>query len=385
MRYIWQHINTILESYSGKVPLTHYLRHYFKQYPKLGSRDRKILSDMAYSWYRASRAISNTQLSIEEKIGCLLLLCTHQPKYLQDFLPAQWQIAPNAPVTERIALLQEYLRLNIDDIYGHSTSLSYGINREEWLSSMLSQPRLFIRVRKDMNKVLQLLEQHSLSYEMMSDTCIALPNGAAIDKILPEDVYVVQDASSQSTGAYFHPEPQQQWFDCCAGAGGKSLLLKDIEPTVKLSVSDKRKSILHNLETRFQQYHHAIPASYCVDAADKQQLYAHLHNSTFDAVICDVPCSGSGTWARTPEQLYFFDQHFLKDISQQQKAIATNVAHYIKKGGKLIYITCSVFKEENEDVVMEVMEKTGLQLESLQLINGIAQGADSMFVAVMQK
>ena len=92
----------------------------------------------------------------------------------------------------------------------------------------------------------------------------------------------------------------------------------------------------------------------------------------------------AGTWARTPEQLYFCDPTSVKRFPALQKSIAKNVCAYLKNGGRLIYITCSVFKQENEEVVNSLVAQ-GMELVQSALINGIGIKADSMFVAVLRK
>jgi len=384
MRYIRQHIQAIITDYNGGVPLTHYLKNYFRLYPKLGSRDRKLLSEMAYSWYRCAKGWDD-EIAFDKKIEACLFLCTVQEKLAKNILPEDWAFSATLSITARLQTLKEQgLYFDINKLFPYPIALSDGINREDWLHSMLQQPDLFLRIRKEKEQVIKLLHNANISFAFLNDNCIALPNGSAIDKLLPEDAYVVQDASSQETGRYFHPKAGEQWYDCCSGAGGKSLLLKDIEPQVQLTVSDKRDSILHNLKSRFKQYHHTLPASYNIDVADKQQLTKQLSAQQFDAIICDVPCSGSGTWARTPEQLYFFQQRIVDDISALQKKISSNVTSVLKPNGRLIYITCSVFKEENEQIINELTKSTGLEVEEMKLINGIPHRADSMFVTVLK-
>ncbi len=365
MRYIWQHITTITTGYDGKVPLTHFLKHYFKQHPQLGSRDRRILSEMAYCWYRCSKGVEGPATFENKLLACL-------------------QISGNADVQKRFPF-EGAFSIEQDKLFPYATAFSEGIEKAEWLESMLRQPDLFIRVRGDKRKIEQLLDEHAIPFEYMADRCMALPNGAAIDKLLPADSYVVQDASSQRTGQYFAPKAGEHWLDCCSGAGGKSLLLKDMEPTVKLAVSDIRDTILHNLRERFRSYGHQAPVTYTTNVSDSKALAATLKSAHFDNIICDVPCSGSGTWARTPEQLYFFDPLSVSKFSALQAAIATNVAKYLKPGGRLIYITCSVFDEENQQVVNKVVQQTGLKCINSGIINGIDIKADSMFAAVLQK
>jgi 16S rRNA (cytosine967-C5)-methyltransferase len=364
MRYIWQHIETIVNTYDGSLPLTHFLKQYYKRHPQLGSRDRKILSEMAYCWYRVSKAIALN--GFEEKVRACL------------------QLSGNDAVKQRFPY-EGAIETNMDLLFPYPVAISADMDREEWLRSVLVQPSLFIRIRKNKGVIEGLLTDKQISFSYITDTCMALPNGAAIDTILPADSYVVQDASSQQTGTYFKPRAGEHWLDCCSGAGGKSLLLKDMEPSVKLAVSDIRDTILHNLRERFRGYGHQAPVTYTTNVSDAKALAATLKGAHFDNIICDVPCSGSGTWARTPEQMYFFDPKEVGRFSDLQTTIATNVAKYLKPGGRLIYITCSVFDEENQKVVNAVVEKTHLKCISSGIINGIGIKADSMFAAVLEK
>ena len=375
MRYIWQHIKAIIETYNGSVPLAHFLKNYFKQYPILGSRDRKTLSAMAYSWYRVKKGIGSWGLGIgpfdsaqDDNLKAQMIACMK--------LCGNGKLLP--PAIDGATIPE--IMFDATALFPFDVALSAGINKDEWLQSMLVQPHLFLRIRKDMGKTTSLLNGAQIPYTFITDNCLRLPNGAKIDTILPEDTYAVQDASSQQTGTFFHPKKNEQWYDCCAGAGGKSLLLKDLEPGARLTVSDTRESIIHNLKQRFKQYRMEPPVAYVTDVSNRILLSKALGTKQFDNIICDAPCSGSGTWARTPEQLYFFDPKTVDKFSALQKTIALNVSRHIKPGGRLIYITCSVFKQENEDVVTEVVQKTGMKLIDSELINGTDIGADSMFV-----
>ena len=369
MRYIGQHIQAIIEKYDGALPLAHFLKNYFKQYPILGSRDRRLLGAMAYSWYRCHKGISGMTLEFDEQVQVCMKLCGHG-----HMLP---------PAISAAELPEPVF--DLDALFPFDIALSGGANKQAWLRSMLAQPNLFIRVRKDIGKVTSLLNGAQVPFTFITDNCLSLPNGAKIDTLLPPDTYAVQDASSQRTGSYFLPKKKELWYDCCSGAGGKSLLLKDMEPSVRLTVSDSRESIIHNLKDRFKLYRMEMPVAHVADVANSAMLSKALGSKQFDNIICDAPCSGSGTWARTPEQLYFFNPAIVEKFSPLQKTIATNVATHLKEGGRLIYITCSVFKEENEAVVDKVIKNTGLRLVQSELVEGTDIHADSMFVAVLQK
>lgn len=323
---------------------------------------------MAYSWYRCGKAVDDN-LSIKEKIATCLRVCDTQ----------------NARLLQLIETIPTTAPVHLQALFTDKIDLSTGIDRSEWLESMLTQPDFFIRVRKSKQKIQEILAEQDVPYSTIGESCIAMPNGTDIAQWLPEYAYVVQDASSQKTGEYFKTKPHEQWWDCCSGAGGKSLLLKDKEPLAELTVSDTRKTILNNLKERFRTYSHILPAAFEVDVANKAQLNDIIHSRQFDNIICDVPCTGSGTWARTPEQLYFFKTDTENDFAERQKKIAVNAAEYLKPGGRLYYITCSVFKAENEDVVQHIAAQSGLTVEKTELINGVGIHADSMFIAVLKK
>lgn len=336
---------------------------------------------MCYSWYRCKKGIISA-LSIEEKMGMCLYLSGSDSKHIQAFLPAHLQDVEQS-VTARINKLQPVFSVNA--IFPYDIPLSHGIDAREWLQSIITQPALFIRIRKSREKLLSILGENNIAYKPIGNNSLALSNGTQIDKLLPADSYVVQDLSSQRTGNYFLPQKNDRWYDCCSGAGGKSLLLTDIEPTIQLTVTDRRGSILHNLKERFKQYHLKQPTAHITDVQSAEVLKTVLGNADFDGIICDVPCTGSGTWARTPEQLYFFDPARLTEISHLQINIAINAASYVRAGGRFIYITCSVFRQENEVVVANLSAGTNLVLESTQVLNGVNEKADSMFVAVLKK
>jgi 16S rRNA (cytosine967-C5)-methyltransferase len=384
MQYIREHIRTILKTYEGSLPLSHFLKEYFRKFPKLGSRDRKMLSQMAYAWYRCSKGFQEEDGLDQEVLNALIL--TGAAGAVKRFLPEEWANREEMEVEERIERLEEDgVSFNLTDLAPFNFTLSDGVTEEAWLSSMLQQPDLFIRIRKGQENVLKKLDDQKAAYMRVNEQCIALPNGTPIDKLLPAESYWVQDVSSQHTSSYFHPKSGETWWDSCAGAGGKSLMLKDREPEVKLTVSDKRESILHNLKERFRLYFNNAPASFIADLTNAVGLKGTLGNKQFDNIICDAPCTGSGTWARTPEQLYFFREEQIEEYASRQRKIVDNLPQYLKPGGRLIYITCSVFQEENEMVVEHLLKQPEMELLETELINGTQRKADSMFIAVFRK
>jgi 16S rRNA (cytosine967-C5)-methyltransferase len=377
MHILQQHLEHILARYTGSLPLHHFLKEYFRQHPKLGSRDRRGLSDAAYAWMRAGKALEKDTHNLEEKRLAAMQLCGLRPKAFAPFFPPDWSTeAPELPADFHVAL---------PDIFPFDISLSSGISREAWTASLLRQPRLFLRIRGSQATTEKILQKECIPHEWLGESCLALPNATKLEGLLPEDSYVVQDASSQACGALLQGKAGERWWDCCAGAGGKSLMLADSAPGISLLATDVRASILKNLAERFRRYGLPLPERAVLNASDAQATQACIGERCFEGIICDVPCSGSGTWARTPESCCFFQPEQLASYASRQRDILKNAARFLSPGGRIIYITCSVFHAENEDVLETVAEKAGLRIVSAQLFNGISRQADSLFAAELRR
>ena len=261
------------------------------------------------------------------------------------------------------------------------SSVSVAIDKKAFLQAFFTQPDLYIRVQKGFETPVKVaLAAAEIVFKEEGNNCISLPNGIRLETILPKQQwYEVQDLSSQQTAQYFKPQKWENWWDACAASGGKSLLLHDLEPTVKLVVSDIRESILANLDERFQQAGIIKFQKKLLDLTQNPDFV--LHDYTFDGIILDAPCSGSGTWGRTPEMISQFDDHKIQFFQRLQKNIVRNVVKYLKPGKPLIYITCSAFKAENEDMVDFMVKELGLKLEEQTVLKGYEHKADTMFVA----
>jgi len=196
---------------------------------------------------------------------------------------------------------------------------------------------------------------------------------------------LIQDLNSQHVLDHLRSMPHEEkitTWDCCAASGGKSILANDLlNGNIELTVSDIRESILSNLKKRFNT---AGIKNYKSFITDLTVAGSQLPTSNCQLIICDAPCTGSGTWSRTPEQLYFFDPTMIDVYAERQKKIVSNAIGALQKNGLFFYITCSVFKKENEGIVEFIKEKFHLQLLQMENIRGYEMKADSMFVAVFK-
>jgi len=185
----------ILDSYDGSEPFHLFLKSYFKQNKKHGSRDRKQIAELCYAHFRS--------------------------------LLFKW----------------------VDE-------LSDGIDVELFLESFKIQPDVFLRIRPGFESIVpKKLSDAELQFRIVNPHCLALRSASKIEEAIEIDKEaVIQDLSSQRISEFFPSHVSRltsHVWDCCAASGGKSILAYDILKNIKLLVTDLRESILVNLRKRF--------------------------------------------------------------------------------------------------------------------------------------
>jgi 16S rRNA (cytosine967-C5)-methyltransferase len=365
----------IIDAYKGGSPLSVWLKDYFRANKQMGSRDRKQLSALVYSFYRLGHGANH--LSVKDRIITGLFLCTDQPSELLQYFNATFNEAITNPLKEKLAKTD----INPTDIFPWKEELSPAIDHEALCLSFLRQPDLFLRIRPGYeNAVKQKLGQAAV---YAAPSTLRLPNGFKVeDHFTPDKEVVVQDYSSQRVAEFIQSqEPPHSFWDACAASGGKSILAHDLYPDMDLTVSDIRESILANLRARFQaagiKKYHPFLADLTRDDIVNLPI-AHL-------VLADVPCTGSGTWGRTPEDLFFFDPRKINKYQIIQRKILTNIVTHLEPGAALIYCTCSVFKKENEETVAFLRDSANLHFEKEENLIGYPLHADTLFAARLKK
>lgn len=388
MKY-FSHLNTavqLLQQFNGKQPFGNFIKQFFAQHKKYGSKDRKNISQLCYAYFRTGKALPH--LSIEERVLTGLFLCSTESNELLQNLKPEWNAGAHLSIKQKL----DQLGISFNAIFPWKDELSEGIDYEQFCISFFTQPDLFLRLRPGSAQTARSkLQQAGILFSDLSDTCIALPNASKIDTIIETDKEaVVQDYSSQRVGEFMeHVRSSTSSFakatagkalrvwDACAASGGKSILAHDIFRQIDLTVTDIRESILINLKKRFAAAGITTWHPFVIDLSASA-----FTRSTFDMIITDVPCSGSGTWSRTPEQLYYFNAAETERYSSLQKKIIHNVVPQLKPGGWLLYCTCSVFKKENEEMVQWLQQQYRLQLQKMELLKGYDQKADTLFAAL---
>lgn len=380
MRFIEQRIaqaEILFERYKGQEPLHLFLKKYFKKNKKFGSRDRKEIAECLYAVYRIGR--ENRHLTVRNRVFFYLYL---KGDFDADFFIENYpELAQTANSNFSVKL--EFLRNNyaLRQTFRMQEAIAERINLEDYRNSFYAEPLVFVRFRNGSEKVQADLIKE-LDGQFLENACVAFGQKVKLENHFKPADYVVQDYNSQQTANYFPAlKSDDTVWDACAGSGGKSILLLDQYPKIDLTVTDIRASILRSLLGRFEQYD--LNVSMLAELnVNKEKELAILEERMFDFIICDVPCTGSGTWARTPEQFYFFEKKGVRNFHRRQLDILQNASTRLKTGGELLYITCSVFTEENEAVVKDFLATANQNFESVSdaYLDGTRMQADTLYI-----
>ncbi|MEJ7588770.1 MAG: Fmu (Sun) domain-containing protein [Ferruginibacter sp.] len=390
------YINTaekLIGTFKGERPFAVYLKNFFSANKKYGSQDRRSITALCYNYFRIGFA--GPGIPFREKILIATFLCETAPSELMENLKPEWNKKISGTLKEKLAVTgPEFL---LSDIFPFYKELSGGIERTGFCKSFLIQPDLFLRIRPHTRvSVLKKLARSKLAWNMKGEDCVQLTNSDKVeDLFIIDKEVVVQDYNSQKVLDYLkngslltksqkdNLKPDLAIWDTCAASGGKSILLNDLfNIKIDLTVSDIRANIILILHRRFKK---AGIKEYKYFITDITSPDFNPGDSGFDLVVCDAPCTGSGTWGRTPEQLCYFEESSIREYSTLQKRIIGGSMPHLKQGGLFIYITCSVFKQENEMISEYITEKFNCSLLEQQLLKGYDKKADNMFTAVFRK
>lgn len=208
----------------------------------------------------------------------------------------------------------------------------------------------------------------------------------------------IQDLGSQVVGQICNPAADDNWWDTCSGAGGKSLQLRSLmlaknkQARGTIIASDVRRKPLEELAKRAKRAgFKGITAS----PWKSDDLPVPHHH--FDGVLVDAPCSCTGTWRRNPDMRWIDGIAAVQDKPDLQLDILSRSSQAVKNGGALVYATCSLSPLENEDVVNAFLAKhadftleitshpfTGVEA-CMHLVVPYQADTDGMFVARMKR
>ncbi|MEO6682358.1 MAG: RsmB/NOP family class I SAM-dependent RNA methyltransferase [Ginsengibacter sp.] len=384
----------LIKGYKGNEPFHSYLKKYFSANKKHGSRDRKLITALCYGYFRLGQSVPK-EMPVEEKLLLGYFFSSDQSTPLLASLKPDWNERVADPILAKIDLVKE--EMEEKELFPFKEELSNEINFEIFNASFLEQPKLFIRIRPGKHQqVIEKLKAAKIPFEKESEDSLTFANTQKLTEVLKiDEEAVIQDYNSQRVTELILAQPKITGtdrssqggkisiWDCCAASGGKSISMMDYLTNVDLTVSDNRKEILQNLKSRFSKAGIRNYTPFVADlASNTSGLFTDKH---FDLVLVDAPCTGSGTWGRTPEQMHYSSIKSIEKYASLQRSIVANTIPYLKENGFLLYVTCSVFKKENEENVQFIQDKLGLELLENRYLKGYDMGADTLYAAMFRK
>ncbi|TNE80375.1 MAG: hypothetical protein EP332_07950 [Bacteroidetes bacterium] len=384
---VWE----ILDSYTAKGPVSLHLKAWAKQHKEAGSKDRRELQAMVYAWFRLGH-LGADKPKDQRLAAALFLFQDGLEHYTEDLftlelLPKSLHSLATAEWSARFEALLAAWDLNTADYFPYLGELSDAFSADYFIRQMSQAPHFWFRSRRKRSDELeQVLNSKKVEF-IRKEQFFAFHRGFNLISVLPKKQAIygeVQDYASGRTVELLKLEGKEKVWDVCAASGGKSLAILDRYPNLRLMCSDVRPAILRNLEARIKETGLPVPEHKATDIANKPTWPFTEHIAPVDVLVCDVPCSGSGTWSRNPERISLFSEAELDALVPLQAAIVKNAAQFLRKGGQFLYITCSVFKKENEDQVQALLEQ-GFELVESGYLGGPDEGADTLYRALLRK
>jgi 16S rRNA (cytosine967-C5)-methyltransferase len=369
-----KHLTIILESFSKiEAPLDVYLSNYFRTNKSIGSKDRLFLGDAVYGIIRW--------------------------KGLLDYFlkaPISWQMRVEAYFS-----INPATHLHDEKIPAHIRT-SFPKNFYDLLTRCLGEQEAFgfclasnfpapITIRTNPLKIErdELLVRWKTQYEV-SPTLIS-PLGIRFHRkynfyIFDEfhqGYFEVQDEASQLIADMIGAKPGDQILDYCAGAGGKALAFAHkLCGKGQIYLHDVRTKALIEAKKRLARA--GIQNAQIFTTDDKHQRSSL--KCKMDWVLIDAPCSGSGTLRRNPDRKWKFTIEELHRLTELQRVIFREAIEYVKPGGNIVYATCSVLTQENDEQLDHFQREFGLKILSPPFRSfPIQDGMDGFFGIILQK
>lgn len=378
-------------------PASDVIKKLLKSSPGWGSRDRRIIAQAFYDiirqkrLYHALTGSESEELNLWNLIGCWMVL--------NDFLLPEWIEFKNI-YKERIRVKTPVLvqdrkyKHSIPDWLDQMGVEAFGESTWEKEIAALNIPaNLIVRVNNNRTNVQKLKERLEKKYNIISVIVPDYPDALVLEekqslqgiKEYREGWFEVQDANSQKIATWLHPESGKYYIDACAGAGGKSLHLADLtKDSAKIVALDIYPAKLDELRKRC--FRNKIQSVQTINVYDEKVLKTVKANA--DGVLIDAPCSGLGVLKRNPDTKWSMTPERLANITKTQEKLLQTYAPMLKKGGNLVYATCSILPLENKIQVDNFLDsKVGskFQLEKEHTYFSHLTGFDGFYCARLIK
>lgn len=360
-----------------------------------GARDRKFVAETIYDmvrWKRLYNEIAGTKghYTRDNLWKNFAVWATLKGIDLPDW--KYFEGTPTRRIKGKFDELQSIrkFRESIPDWMDETGFEELGDTWDKEIKELNKQARVILRTntlkntRKELKKA---LEDEKIDTEFVPGYPDALVlterKNVFLTQAFKKGLFEVQDASSQLVAPFLDVKPGQKVVDTCAGAGGKTLHLASLMQNKgqiiamdihghKLAELKKRakRDGAHNIENR---------------TIDNTKVIKRLKGKA-DRVLIDAPCSGIGVLKRNPDSKWKLNKEFLERIRKTQAEILNQYSSMVKKGGKLVYATCSILPSENEKQITSFLSANkDFKLIKEKKVSPSVSGFDGFYMALMQK
>ena len=404
--------------------LTVVLKELWRTHHNLSDQQRGAIQDISYGVLRFYGQL-DTLLSLllkkpikKQDVRCLLLVGLYQLQYSKAASYAVVNYAVSASLSLSYgkgakglinAVLREFIRqretllitANIKEVgkYSHpqwwidKLRNQYPRDYSAVLEASNQRPPMTLRVNQKKIGILEYLSQlndHNFSAQVTSNNALILEHSVAVEKLpgFTAGMVSVQDAGAQLAAEFLDVHDGMRILDACAAPGGKSghlLELADIDLTT-LDNSPARLALVKQNFTRLAFKKYRIV---CGDASTPQEWW---DGKLFDRILADVPCSASGVVRRHPDIKWLRRPSDIAQFSSIQQKILNALWQTLARDGKLLYVTCSIFFEENKLQVEEfLLHHSDARIVPLPMVEALdgqllpSSQHDGFFYTLLQK
>ena len=231
---------------------------------------------------------------------------------------------------------------------------------EEICKNLNLRPEIIIRINKlktTKEEIMRKLEEANIEYREIPD----MEDFLVLNKIkniensslFKEGLFTVQDASAGLTAIVLNPQEDENVLDACSAPGGKTTYIAELMHNKgKIEAWDIHEHRTKLVEKNAERLGIKIINTDVKNSAEYEEKY----KEKFDRILLDVPCMGIGVIKRKPDIKWQRKKEDIEEISQLQSKILETCSKYLKRGGYLVYSTCSILKGENEDIVNDFIK-----------------------------
>lgn len=338
-------------------PADQVLSAYLRRHPALGPRERALIAESSFAVLRRRRSLAAVARSEEPRallLAALARVLGFSARALEAAADPAWVAQLRAA---SIDSLPDAVRNDLPDWLWQRLVAEQGPDEATRIAQgLLSPAPLDLRVnlaRMSRDEARARLAQDGLqaSATPFSPSGLRLAGKPAINRhpLFKEGLVEVQDEGSQLLAFLVAPRRGEMVADYCAGAGGKALalgmLMRGTGRIYAMDVSERRLAALRPRAARAGLSNiHSLALAGELDPRTKRLA------GKLDRVLVDAPCSGFGTLRRNPDLKWRHDERAVKELAGKQRRILDAAARLVKPGGRLVYATCSILREENEAV-----------------------------------